>query len=46
MENRKCFLCICFAFLESTLDFQCSEKEVTLRGQVFLKLLSLKDVLI
>ena len=40
------FCCNVFAFLESTLNFQCSEKKMSLIGQVFLKLLSPKDVLI
>ena len=34
-----------FAFLESTLNFQCFEKRMSLIGQVFLKLLTPKYVL-
>ena len=37
---------ISFAILESTSNFQCSEKEMSLIGQVNLKLLTTKDVLI
>ena len=40
------FCCIFFPFLESTLIFQCSERKMSLIGQVFLKLLTPKDVLI
>ena len=36
----------CFAFLESTFNFQCSEKGIGLIAQVFLKLFASKDVLI
>ena len=37
---------ISFAILESTSNFQCSEKDMSLIGQVNLKLLTTKDVLI
>ena len=35
-----------FAILESTFNFQSSGKNMSLIGQVFLKLLTFKDVLI
>ena len=46
LKNHKFFAAFFFAFLESTLNFQCSEKKMSLIGQVFLKLLTPKDVLI
>ena len=44
-KKPKIFCCVVFAFLESTLHFQCFEKKMSLIGQVFLKLLTPKDVL-
>ena len=35
-----------FAFLESELNFQCFEKKMSLIAQVFLKLLTPRDVLV
>ena len=40
------FCCIFFAFLESELNFQCFEKKMSLIAQVFLKLLTPRDVLV
>ena len=40
------FCSIFFTFLESELNLQCSETKMSLIGQVFLKLLTPKDVLI
>ena len=45
-KKQEAFSCIVFAFLESTLNFQCSEEQMTLIGQVFLKLLTPRYVLI
>ena len=45
-KKQEAFSCIVFAFLESTLNFQYSEKQMTLIGQVFLKLLTPRYVLI
>ena len=44
-KKPKIFCCVCLAFLESTLNFQCFEKKMSLIGQVFLELLPPKDVL-
>ena len=45
-KKTKTFWCSFFAFLESTLNFQRSEKKSSLIGQVFPKLLTARDVLI
>ena len=45
-KKQKKFSCIVFAFLKSTLNFQCSEKQMSLISQVFLKLFTPRDVLI
>ena len=39
-KKPEIFSCIFFAFLESTLNLQCSEKKTSLIDQVFLKLLT------
>ena len=44
-KKPKNFCGVFFAFLESTLNFQCFEKRMSLIGQVFLKLLTPKYVL-
>ena len=38
------FCCTFFAFLDSTVNFQCFEKSTSLIGQVFLKLMIPRDV--
>ena len=43
-ETPKTF-CQFIAFLEATLNFEHFEKKISLIAQVFLKLLTLKDVL-
>ena len=45
-KKHKFFCGIFLAFQESTLNFRCSETEKSLIRQVFLKLLTPKDVLI
>ena len=45
-KNTTTFFGTLVAFLESTLNFQFSKKKMRLIGQVFLKLLTPKDVLI
>ena len=45
-KKHKFFCCIFLAFQEFTLNFQCSKTEKSLIRQVFLKLLTPKDVLI
>ena len=45
-KKPKFFCRTSFAFLVSTLNFQCSEKKTPLINQVFLKLLTPKDVVI
>ena len=45
-EKTRCFCGIFFQFLQSTLNFQYSEKNMSLIGQIFLKLLTPKHVLI
>ena len=45
-KKPKFFCRTSFAFLVSTLNFQCSEKKNPLINQVFLKLLTPKDVVI
>ena len=40
------FFCIFFYFLESTLNFQCSEKKMSMIVGIFRKLLTPKDVLV
>ena len=45
-KKPKIFCHTSFAFLVSTLNFQCFEKKITLINQVFLKLLTPKDVVI
>ena len=45
-EKPSMFCVIFFLFLECTLNLPCSVEKRTLRGQVFLKLLSPKDLLI
>ena len=45
VKNRK-FQLPFFAFLESELNFQCFDKKMNLIGQVFLKLLTPRDVLV
>ena len=44
-KKPKIFCYIFLAFLESTLNFQCFEKKMSLIGQIFLELLPPKDVL-
>ena len=49
LKNRKhfaAFFFFFFAFLESELNFQCFEKKMSLIAQVFLKLLTPRDVLV
>ena len=46
LKYHKPFAAFFFPFLESTLNDKCSEKKMSLRDQVFFKLLSPKDVLI
>ena len=48
LKNHRIFVGVFFSFLVSTWRFQCSEKKqkMSLLGQVFLKLLTPKDVLI
>ena len=46
LKNRKCLAAFFFVFFESESNFQCSEKKMSLVGQVFLKLLTPIDVLI
>ena len=45
-KKPEIFCCVFFAFSESTLNFQCSEKKMSLIGKAILKLLTLRDVLI
>ena len=45
-EKPSTFCCIFFPFLKCTLHLPCSVEKTTLIGQVFLKLLSPKDLLI
>ena len=45
-KNPKMLSCIYFGFLESTLNFQCSEIKVNLFFQVFLKLFTPKNGII
>ena len=44
LKNHKSFAALFFSFLESTLNLPCSDQERTHIGQVFLRLLSPKDV--
>ena len=44
-ERSKLFCCFFIAFLEFRLNFERFEKKMSLIGQVFLKLLTPKDVL-
>ena len=45
-KKPEIFWCIFFAFLKPTLNLQCSENKAILIAQVFLKLLTPRDVLI
>ena len=45
-EKPQTFCCFFFTFLQSILNYKCSEKNMSVTGQIFLKLLTLKNVLI
>ena len=45
-EKNSCFCGIFFQLLQSMLNFQYSEKNMSVKGQTFLKLTNRKDVLI
>ena len=45
-QKASIFCCIFFAFLKLELNFQCFEKKMSLIAQVFLKLLTPRDVLV